>query len=164
MPIRHIAALLFYAALSGAAAMVIPDRLPMGLAGAPSTWGIAIGVALFLTAALLHDVIARLAFQNRVKQQQSAMQAHVVALRDEVRRLRDIQRSHEVAPDNSAEIEAMAGEMTLLKTLVDQLHAGQVTAAEPVGFHRRNSPYRPPVANFDDDTNTITNNTNNQYQ
>ena len=157
MPIRHIAALLFYAALSGAAALVIPDRLPMGVAGAPSTWGIAIGVALFLAAALLHEMLARLAFQRRVKRRQAEMQTTVLALRDEVRRLRDIQRRHEVAPDNSAEIEAMAGEMTLLKTLVDQLHIGQVTAAEPVGFHRRNAPYHPPVASFDDEADAIAN-------
>jgi cyclic-di-GMP phosphodiesterase, flagellum assembly factor TipF len=147
--------LLFYATLSVAAAMVIPDRLPMGAAGAPSTWGIAIGVALFLAAALLHEVIARTTAQRRAAKQLAAMQSTTVALRDEMRRLRDIQRSHEVAPDNSAEIEAMAGEMSLLKSLVDQLHAGQVTAAEPVGFHRRNAPYHPPVAKFDDDEEAI---------
>jgi cyclic-di-GMP phosphodiesterase TipF (flagellum assembly factor) len=147
--------LLFYAALSAAAAMVIPDRLPMGVAGAPATWGIAIGVALFLAAALLHEVIARTSAQRSAAKQLLALQSTTATLRDEVRRLRDIQRSHEVAPDNSAEIEAMAGEMSLLKSLVDQLHAGQVTAAEPVGFHRRNAPYRPPVAKFDDEEDAI---------
>src|SRR5260221_10491528 len=111
----NLAALVAYTAV----AVAVGVALPMVLAPSPLWWGIAAGAAVFLFGMVIHERAARRAAIGQLTGRVLALGNLANRLREEVRELRDVQRAAATG-DSSDELEAMAAEMKMLKTLVAQ--------------------------------------------
>lgn len=155
----HLSALLAIAAISAAVAIALPEFLPLDVAGSPTALGVVAGAMAFLAGALALEIAARRGGEKRAEAERRFLAEQTRKLLEDMRKVEGVQRSQRVAPDPTAELEAMAGEMTMLKSLVEQLHkSGPVdtaSAGEPLGFHRGARGYRPPVQRFDDEEEAL---------
>lgn len=123
-----LAGLLAYTALGTVTALALPELVEKDLLLSPQGVGIAAGALVFVAGALIHEVIDRRAQAAKLRQS-------IVSLGQATQRMaRRLQvESPEIKGLQAAEIETMAAEMKVLKSLVEQLSI------------KRESGFRPPV-------------------
>jgi cyclic-di-GMP phosphodiesterase TipF (flagellum assembly factor) len=118
---KNLAATLAYGAVSVAVAFASPDLLPDASLSSPQLFGTLLGAIVFLGGALTHEAMTRRAEAARVEGRLLSLGNLAARLREEVRQLRDIQRAQAAQRAGQPDIEVVAGEMRMLKSLIEQI-------------------------------------------
>lgn len=117
----QIATLIAAAAIAAAIAVGLPQVAPAGLLGAPVVVSGLIGAIVFLLVMLLHEASARHSTQKALAGRMLALADLASRLREDLRQLRDVQRTQATALEGAAEVETVAAELRGLQAQVDQL-------------------------------------------
>lgn len=113
------------AAVGVAVAILLPSYLEP-LVSAAELIAIVAGVAVFALGGVVAEMIGRQAADFDVIQQSSTLSDAVRALREEVRKVREVQHGQlDAVPEKTANIEALSGDVRVLKTVVSQLATRQ---------------------------------------